>query len=266
MGIFRSQSKLWSRYRCQIQFRDKVMGGIPKDPKLIEGWLRGKAGIEDVEEVRVAMIRTLQERGAEGIDFNSPYEAVEKAAEAIAGTKETSGFKRDKVHGLYIESRQVKAALKEATNILHGGERVGPTKKGARAYLAERVFPTPDQIFLGRTEPDGIEMVVGHVSGPQGPRSTLGYHEYARGATILFDVLVARNDIDQSWWPDIWQLIEENGIGALRSQGYGKCDIWHWEEIDPLSPAPTAEEQLNTPLDGVAEASLVLPAQTSRRR
>jgi len=246
-----------------LQFRDKVMGGIPKDPKLIEGWLRAKAGIEDVEEIRVAMIRTLQERGAEGIDADSPYEVVEKAAEQIAGTKETSGFKRDS-HGLYIESRQIKAALKEATNILYAGQRVGPTKKGARSFLAERVFPTPDQIYLGRSEPDGIEMVVGHVTGPQGPRSTLGYHEYARGATVLFDILVARNEIPTEWWPDIWTLIEENGIGALRSQGYGKTDVLAFDEIEYLTEAPNAEDQLATITaspNGTAE-----PVAAGRRR
>lgn len=267
MGIFAQTSQLWYRYRCQLQFRDKVMGGVPKDPKLIEGWLRGKAGIEDVEEVRVAMLRTLSERGAE-VDPSMGYEEVEKAAEAIAGTKETSGFKRNQ-YGLYLESRQVKAAIKEATNILYAGHRVGPTKKGAKSFLAERVFPTPDQFYLGRKEPDGVEMVVGHVTGPQGPHSTLGYHEYVRQAVITFDVLVARDDIPHEWWPDLWTLIEENGIGALRSQGYGKSDVLLWELIDRLSPAPSPEEQLELGAqsrNGRASESFAPAAPTARGR
>ena len=256
MGIFATRSKLFTRYRCCLQFRDKVMGGTPKDPHLIEGWIRAKAGIEDVEEVRVAMVRTLAERGAD-VDPSMGYDEIEQAAAKLAGTKETSGFKRTKEHGLYLESRQLKAALKEATNILYAGTRVGPTKKGARSFLAERVFPTPDQIYLGRAEPDGIEMVVGHVTSAQGPRSTLGYHEYTRQSTILFDVLVAKDDIPHEWWPDIWTLIEENGIGALRSQGYGKSDVLAWDEIDWLTPSPTPEEQLNISsltLDGAIES------------
>lgn len=231
VGIFASKSSLFSRYHVSLQFRDKVMGGVPKDPKLIEGWLRAKAGISDVEEVRMALLRTLNELGAE-VTPDMTYEEVEAAAEKIAGTKETSGFKRDPVNGLFLESRQVKAALKEATNILYAGERVGPTKKGARSYLAERVFPTPDQLFLGRKDPDGVEMMVGHVTGPQGPRSTLGYHEYTRQSTIECDILVAKNAIPAEWWPDLWTLMEENGLGALRSQGYGKFDVLEWEEIE----------------------------------
>jgi hypothetical protein len=110
MGIFFKQSALFTRYAVTLQFRDKVMGGIPKDPKLIEGWLRAKAGISDVEEVRVALLRTLGELGAE-VNPDMNYAEIEQAAEKVAGTKETSGFKRDPRYGLYLESRQLKAAL-----------------------------------------------------------------------------------------------------------------------------------------------------------
>jgi hypothetical protein len=135
---------------------------------------------------------------------------------------------------------------KESTNILYAGERVGPTKKGARSYLAERVFPTPDTFWLDRQDPDGIEMVVGHVTGPSGPRSTLGYHEYVRGATVQGHILVARDAIPHEWWPDLWTLMEENGIGALRSQGYGKFDVLAWEQIDLLTPVPDPDAILNS--------------------
>jgi hypothetical protein len=212
------------------------MGGVPKDPKLIEAWLRTKAGVSDTEEVRAAVLRTLSELGAE-VRPDMTFAEIEAASEKIAGVKETTGFKRDE-QGLYLEARQFKAGLKESTNILYAGERVGPTKKGPRAYLAERVFVSPDAIYLDRTEPDGIEMVVGHVTGPQGPRSTLGYHEYVRRACVVFDVLVTQDSIPKQWWPELWTHMEENGFGALRSQGYGKCDLVGWDEVAPESPAP----------------------------
>lgn len=213
------------------------MGGTPKDPKLIEGWLRAKAGItDDTGELRVALLRTLGELGAD-VNPDMSFEELEAASEKLAGVKETTGFKRG-TYGLYIEARQIKAAMKESTNILYAGEKWGATKKGPRSFLAERVFVTPDTTWLGRTEPDGIEMVVGHVSGPQGPRSTLGYHEYTRQSEIVFDVLVTRDSIEQGWWADLWEHMQENGLGALRSQGYGKFDIWAWDQIPPTSDAP----------------------------
>lgn len=212
------------------------MGGTPKDPKLIEGWLRAKAGIDDAFELQQAMLRTLVESGYE-VREDMTYEEVQEATNKIAGSKETSGFKRGE-HGLYFESRQVKAALRESCNILYAGERVGPTKKGAKAFLAERVFVSPDQLWLDRREPDGVEMVVGHVSGPQGPRSTLGYHEYVRQAELQFDVLVTRDAIPHEWWPELWEQMQEIGLGALRSQGYGRFDIESWDEVDPRTAVP----------------------------
>lgn len=236
-GIFAGRSSLWTKYRARLQFRGKCMGGVPKDPKLIEGWLRAKAGINDVEELQMALVRTMNERGAEvGPEMN--YEELVKASEQIAGSRETSGFKRDSRYGLYLESRQLKSALREAVNILYAGDRWGVTKKSPKSFFVERVFPTPDQVYLGRREQDGTDMVLGHVTGPQGPRSTLGYHEYVQQAEITFDVLVARDAIQAEHWPDIWTLMEENGLGALRSQGYGKFDVLAWDKIDPHTPPP----------------------------
>lgn len=234
MGIFASTSKLWTRYRAQLQFRDKLMGGVPHDPKLIEGWLRSKAGMND-GELHAVLLRTLSEMGTE-VQEDMTLEDMEKASSKVAGTKETTGFKRDD-HGLYIESRQIKAGLKETTNILYAGDKdwlkneKNPTRKGAKPFVAERVFVSPDRIYLDRMEPDGVEMIVGHVTGPQGPRSTLGYHEYVTQPLITFDVLVAKDCIPDNWWPDMWTHQEENGIGALRSQGHGRFDIVAWDKV-----------------------------------
>jgi hypothetical protein len=38
----KSTLPLFTRYRARLVFRDKVLGGVPKDPRLIEGWLRAR--------------------------------------------------------------------------------------------------------------------------------------------------------------------------------------------------------------------------------
>src|ERR1700730_9140937 len=46
-GIFDAQSTLFTRYAARLVFRDKLLGGVPRDPKLIEAWhcgLRATAG------------------------------------------------------------------------------------------------------------------------------------------------------------------------------------------------------------------------------
>jgi hypothetical protein len=228
-GVLDHQSQLFARYAAELKFRDKVLGGVPKDPRLIEGWLRAKAGIPHGDELRLAMARTRAELGPATIEGASA-EIVDDAAESVAGRRLTTGFKRSD-DGLFIEARQVKALLKECTNILFGAERWGPTRKGPKSFLAERVFVQPERLCLGTHEEDGLELIVGHLNGPSGPVSTLGYHEYVVQPTLTFSVWVVRDLITPAQWADVWVLAQEIGLGAVRSQGYGRFQLTRWEPM-----------------------------------
>ena len=226
MGIFDTAVSVFTVYHTRLTFRDRFMGGIPKNPKIIEGWLRSKAGIEQEEEIRRATLRTLVELGAD-VRPDMSFEELEKASEALAVERQTNGFKVDE-GGIYLESRAVKAMLKESINILYAGDRWGRTKKGPKSFFAERVFINPDRIRLDRSKPDGVALFIGHVSGPKGPQSTLTYHEYVERAAIEFDVLVMKDEVKGEHWPEVWVHAQENGLGALRSQGFGRFDIEDW--------------------------------------
>lgn len=228
MGIFDRQTEgVFTTYHAQLVFRDKIMGGTPKNPKVIEGWLRSKAGVNEVEELRRMLLRTLLEIGAD-VTPDMSYEQLEAASERLAASKQTNGFKQDE-HGLYLESRTIKAMLKECCNILYAGDRWGKTKKGPRSFLAERVFVNPDKVRLGVMEPDGVDLFIGHTSGPKGPQSNLTYYEYVQRAEIVFDVMVLQDAIEHEHWPELWLAAQENGLGALRSQGFGRFDIEAWD-------------------------------------
>lgn len=222
---------VFTRYAVRLQFRSFVMGGIPRDPKIVEGWLRTRMGLSDKgEELRQATIRTLIERGVEGVSEDMSFEQLEELSKGLAAEKQTNGFKRD-ADGLVLETRAVKAGLKEWVNILYAGQRVGPTKKGPKSYAAERVFLVGDLIPLGRQEPDGVHLFIGHTSGPSGPKSNLTLYEYCHRPAIAFELLVAEDSIPHDWWPRIWPIGEENGLGALRSQGFGRFSVTHWERL-----------------------------------
>ena len=218
---------LFATYRATLAVRDRLMGGTPKDPKIIQAWLRAKAGIEDAEEIRQALLRTLVELGAE-VTPGMSYDELERASEGLAASRNTNGFKREP-GGLYVEGRTVKAMLRESVNILYAGERWGKTKKGPRSFFAERVFVDPDHVLLGTPEPAGVELFIGHVSGPQGPQSTLTYHEYVTRPTLEITVTVLRDEVTADQWPEIWLHAQENGLGALRSQGFGRFDVTAWD-------------------------------------
>lgn len=221
---------MYASYALELRVRDKLMGGVPRNPKIIEGWLRAKAGVTDSEEIRIMTRRTLIEMGVQDLSEDATFDDMIKASESIAAERNTNGFKHDE-GGLYVEGRQVKALIKESVNINFAGERWGRTKKGPLGFTAERVFVEPARIHLGIYEPDGIEMFIGHVNGPQGPRSTLGYYEYAQSPTISFRVDALDDCLDYEQWVRIWTHAERLGLGAVRSQGYGVFDVVRFEKI-----------------------------------
>lgn len=237
---------VFARYQGRIQFRDKIMGGIPKDPKIIEGWLRSKTGVTSEEEIKQMVLRTLEESGAE-VRPDMTFEELEAAASKIAGVKNTNGFKVTEPGPggkLYIESRYIKACLRECVNIEYAGERMGPTRKGAKAFFAERAFVNPDKIVLNHIggagkvvpigpQPDGVDLFIGHVTGPKGPQSTLTYHEYVINPVIDFEVMVSHDCVGADDWAAIWVNAQEIALGALRSQGFGRFDVLAWKCIEP---------------------------------
>lgn len=236
MGIFADRVNLYTTYSACLQFQDKIMGGTPRDPKLVMGWLKARMGVDDLERQRVLTIQTLVESGAlEGKTQAErdilTLDQLEEIAEKMGESRQVNGFKRDPEQGLYIESRTVKAMLKECTNILFAGEKWGVTRKGPKSMVAERLFVEPDHIYLGVDSPTGVEMFVGHVTGPQGPKSTLTRYEYVYQPRITFDVKVVKDFITDEQWAELWELAQKNGLGSLRSQGYGCFDIEAWDEV-----------------------------------
>jgi hypothetical protein len=230
------RGQVYTRYAVTLVMRDRLMGGIPKDPTIVEAWLRQKAGITNrTEDLRQFMLRTLSELG-HPVTPEMSWEEIEELSERVSAVRHTQGFKSDE-RGLYIESRAIKAMIKECVSILYPYQapnqvgRWGPTRKAALNFVAERVFVEPDRVYLGRERPDGVELFIGHTTGPQGPRSNLTYHEYVERAELQFELLVAGDLVPHEAWPRIWALAQENGLGALRSQGYGRFDVTRFDRV-----------------------------------
>lgn len=263
-GIFAKKANIWNYYRVTLGFREKLMGGVPKDPKIIEGWLRTKLTSND-EQVKLQLYATMAELGydLQNIDAYETADLIALQNDAsgdLAAVKNTNGFKHDD-RGLYIEGRQVKAAFKESTNIVWGGVRTGPTKKGFKSFVAERIMVVEDKIHLGVHEPSGVETVIGHVTGPQGPRSTLGYSEYVYRPMLTFHIkeLKVLQDgqkinakggqpaltLDQ--YGELLTCMEEQGIGALRSMQHGRFDTLEFESVTaddvPLTSGVVADAE-----------------------
>jgi hypothetical protein len=238
VGVFDEMTDgLYIRYQVECQFLDKVMGGVPQKPDLIAGWIRSKMGLGPDSDAELASIvrQTLLDLGVETPE-NATLEEIMAASEKVGAERHGNTFKRDE-QGLYLESRQLKAGLKEAVAVLFSGDRWGKTRKGPKNALAEWVFVEGQRIHLGRTEPDGTWTQHGVVPGPQGARSTLTQYDYVEKARIRF---VIRSIIDPSehkeritadQWKMILLYLQDSGFGALRSQSHGQFKVVGFDRL-----------------------------------
>ena len=64
-GIFAKDAGIWNYWQVTFQLRDKLMGGVPKDPKIIEGWLKTKGIFTNDEDIKHELVQTMRELGLE---------------------------------------------------------------------------------------------------------------------------------------------------------------------------------------------------------
>lgn len=199
----------------------RIAGGTPTDPKVAEGWLRTKLGADKDDLIREEVAKVMVERGI----------TAEEATEEVNTNRHLNGFKRDPEHGLFIEGRQLKAALKEAASVAVAAGKLtgrgwGKTNKGLLSYLAEHVFVVEERLYLGVAEATGIAQRFVHTFRGSG----IQYEEYVDDAKVDFTV-IADHDFTAKEWAAIWTAGEQQGIGASRSQGYGRYEVTRWDRL-----------------------------------
>jgi hypothetical protein len=214
------------KFTCTLHLYS-IAGGVPSDPTVAEAWIRSKVQGPDDMLKRMAE-EAIAARFPEGFPPGPAGDAGRKEAEEQAirdlnRLKHLNGFKRD-ANGLYIEGRQVKAALKEGASIAAAAGKLalqkwGYTNKYIQGFVAEHIVVPDEIIYLGRDEPDVIVQ-----SFPENKRigqRGIQLTEVCRDVDITFTV---KSDwgFTQKEWAMIWLTGAEEGLGACRSQGYGR--------------------------------------------
>lgn len=207
------------RYNATITVRN-LAGGVPADPRVAEGWLRTKLTDKD-DLIRDLVAQTMVERGI----------TADEAATEVDKLKHLNGFKRNQ-HGLYIEGRQLKAAIKEAAGVARATDKLkmkwGTTNKGVLGFVAEHIMVVEDVLQLGVTEPSRVLQ-----SFPKNPRTGqtgIQYTEVIDEASFDFTAIADHKFTDQEW-AMLWLTGEQQGIGASRSQGFGRYEVTRWEPV-----------------------------------
>ncbi len=228
--IFPAAAQTYTRYRATLRFKHLIVGGIPSDKSVIEGWVRSRMDLGDAA-ISELVDRTVEERGV-----LTPDEAIEAVMQSELAPS-VNGFKRDDNGQLCIEGRIVKAALKEWMNSAYPGTKFpGKTKieglrKGLMKYAAEAVRVDDLLIGLGVKEPTTIEERIKHVMTPQGPRSSINRVEVVEQPEVTFTISVRDDFIPEDAWARIWSVGEAIGLGSDRGRSDGQFELTEWQRL-----------------------------------
>ena len=214
----------WRTLRVEIQVTDKLLAGKPANLDAANAMLKAR-GLEDkMETAEMITDPTLRQ----------------EAADKIAKDEGLCEFsRRDGKPGIWMPSNNIKAGLKENWSVI--GLRM--TVRGSRGALAEGLFvaglgdaPSErDWIYLGE-KPDGVYTAVAHTTGPSGPMSSIKRHEFVSAPKITFDVMIANavSVADKISDDELAQTLvhfQDHGLGACRSQGFGKFTVVSVQEV-----------------------------------
>lgn len=226
----KAAAQTYTQYRATLRFKNLIVGGIPSDKSVIEGWIRSRMDLGDAA-ISELVEQTVTERGV-----LTPDEAIEAVMQSELAPS-VNGFKRDDNGQLCIEGRIVKAALKEWMNSAYPGTKFpGKTKieglrKGLMRYAAEAVRVDDMLIGLGVKEPTTIEKRIKHVMTPQGPRSSINRVEVVEQPEVTFTISVRDDFIPEDAWARIWSVGEAIGLGSDRGRSDGQFELTEWQRL-----------------------------------
>lgn len=226
----KAAAQTYTQYRATLRFKNLIVGGIPSDKSVIEGWIRSRMDLGDAA-ISELVEQTVTERGV-----LTPDEAIEAVMQSELAPS-VNGFKRDDNGQLCIEGRIVKAALKEWMNSAYPGTKFpGKTKieglrKGLMRYAAEAVRVDDMLIGLGVKEPTMIEERIKHVMTPQGPRSSINRVEVVEQPEVTFTISVRDDFIPEDAWARIWSVGEAIGLGSDRGRSDGQFELTEWQRL-----------------------------------
>lgn len=230
----------WKKLLVEIQLRDELHAGKPARLDAANAMLAAR-GLGDVVEARE------QERPAE------------ERAEEVVEEGLCEFHRRDGRPGIWLPSNNLKSMIKENASVLgyradatprskrkekdldEEGKAVARKKlQGLRGAIHEGLFvcgigPVDhDWIYLG-TAPAGVRQAVAYTMGPKGPRSSIKRNEFVKGVRITFEIWIAQavqDKIPDETLADILLHAQEHGVGANRSQGFGRFNVVSVKEIE----------------------------------
>ena len=110
--------------------------------------------------------------------------------------------------------------------------RYGATSKGVISFAAEHIMVPDDKLYIrdlgGAIKKEHDELQTRFVPTWRGTGITV--------EEVCFDVRISATvksdyDFSEKEWAMVWLTAEEQGIGASRSQGYGRFKVTEWTPL-----------------------------------
>jgi hypothetical protein len=219
-------------YRITIRMRDMLCGGKPKNDELLETHLKVKTGFNDQQTAR--QLADLKEVKPQVSDDDIEEEAK----------KSSIGFLEDPEKGLFIPTYCVKALMKESASMLGiymkklGSKQI--FQHGFEIKLPEDLkekfgVKMVDRLYLGRNKPDGAYEGPVHAKTPKGPVTSIKRVDYVKDIELTFEIWILstksgeNRHVGEDTLKALLTFAQENGLGADRSQGQGKFDIYAFQ-------------------------------------
>ena len=219
-----SPQKLYDIYNVEIRFREKVCGGKPH-ASLLEDHIIRKTGHDD------ELTKRLIEQAKEGAppDEGDLEEKVQQSSTRFLSDND----------GLYIDAYQAKAMLRQSGSMLGlYRKRIGTKQVCAEGMEVKGVLHER-RLHFGRHAPTGTYEATVHVTTAKGKISGIKRVDYLEGDDLHlpFQVWILKTEaaekrhVGEKDLVEILRFSQENGLGADRSQGYGKFDVVKFEKI-----------------------------------
>jgi len=224
----------WHKLRVTIKIREWILAGKPMNIDAARIMIEAKAKKMKIEPT-VEAIR-------EQLASQSSAEDKEKQIEEFKDEGICEFHRRPDRAGIWIPANNIKAGLKENWTACGFAKK----KPGSRSRLAELTFVwgmpqkegaavEHDWVYLGDAPHEKLHVAVAHTTGPNGPVSSIKRHEYCIEPTITFDIVMAERafkELPPEMLARTLNHFKEHGLGACRSQGYGKFDILDMTYLD----------------------------------
>lgn len=246
-SVFENYRNLHFKHRYAITLHlSDIAGGIPFNPKVMEGWLKTKISIDpDIDTLQELVSATLAEVQGEDASSLDPDE-IRNTAIASLSEQKVNGFKRLRDQTLVIEGRQLKAMIIEAGNSIWPKARWGKSGKGTINYFKEHLFIPEDAIPLmtplGERVKESDEIRTRFVKGHMGVRA-ITREEVCRDVTVEFTLktdhdFTAKNEDGELKMPEddffghLWVHAEDAiGLGAARTTTAGRFYVTKFEKL-----------------------------------